>query len=483
MSISSALNNALSGLRANTRASEVVSSNIANAMTENYARRSLSLSPNATGGIGGVSVNGIVRHVDQGLLSDTRMAMAASGFATNMADHHVQLENLIGDPENPNSLTARLAAFEGSLISAASRPDSPERLSQTVSSAQGVVSTLNDASDGVQELRMRADRSIDAQVTQLNEMLEQVQQLNSRITSARVQGSDTAALQDHRQEIVDGISTMVEVRQVPRDNGQVALYTTGGAVLIDGKAAEISFEPTRTIVPHMTQQAGLLSGLMLNGQPVETGNDGPLSGGTLAAQFEIRDTTSVAMQSQLDAAARDLSERFQDPSVDPTLTAGDAGLFTDAGLASDPANEVGLAGRMTLNAAVDPNQGGDAWRMRDGIGAASQGPVGEARVLQALSDSLTAKRPVASAAFGGQSLSAFDLSSQILSSAGQSRQNAEQSATFANISLTEMQQLRFADGVDTDAELQTLMVIEQAYAANARVLQTVDEMMNALMRI
>ena len=37
------------------------------------------------------------------------------------------------------------------------------------------------------------------------------------------------------------------------------------------------------------------------------------------------------------------------------------------------------------------------------------------------------------------------------------------------------------DGVDTDRELQRLMLIEQAYAANARVLQTVDDMMNALM--
>eukprot|EP00581_Thalassiosira_minuscula_P024003 CAMPEP_0184437988 /NCGR_PEP_ID=MMETSP0738-20130409/628709_1 /TAXON_ID=385413 /ORGANISM="Thalassiosira miniscula, Strain CCMP1093" /LENGTH=42 /DNA_ID= /DNA_START= /DNA_END= /DNA_ORIENTATION= len=41
MSISSALSNALTGLTASARRAEVVSSNISNAMTEGYGRRSL----------------------------------------------------------------------------------------------------------------------------------------------------------------------------------------------------------------------------------------------------------------------------------------------------------------------------------------------------------------------------------------------------------------------------------------------------------
>ena len=43
MSLSSALNSAMSGLTAASRASEVVSENIANVMTPGYARRSLEL--------------------------------------------------------------------------------------------------------------------------------------------------------------------------------------------------------------------------------------------------------------------------------------------------------------------------------------------------------------------------------------------------------------------------------------------------------
>ena len=39
------------------------------------------------------------------------------------------------------------------------------------------------------------------------------------------------------------------------------------------------------------------------------------------------------------------------------------------------------------------------------------------------------------------------------------------------------------DGVDTDTEMQKLLLIEQAYAANARVIQTVDELMQQLLEL
>jgi len=38
-------------------------------------------------------------------------------------------------------------------------------------------------------------------------------------------------------------------------------------------------------------------------------------------------------------------------------------------------------------------------------------------------------------------------------------------------------------GVDTDAEMQSLLLIEQSYAANARVIQTVSDMLDILMQI
>ncbi len=38
-----------------------------------------------------------------------------------------------------------------------------------------------------------------------------------------------------------------------------------------------------------------------------------------------------------------------------------------------------------------------------------------------------------------------------------------------------------AIGVDTDSELQSLILVEQAYAANARVLSVIDDLLNLLL--
>ena len=40
-----------------------------------------------------------------------------------------------------------------------------------------------------------------------------------------------------------------------------------------------------------------------------------------------------------------------------------------------------------------------------------------------------------------------------------------------------------ADGVDSDAEMQRLLQYEQAYAANARVIQAIEEMMDQILRL
>lgn len=481
MSISSALANAMSGLRAAGRSSETISSNIANAMNPNYGVRRIEQSASE---FGGVRVDGTVRLVNPAYLADKRLANAAFSNASDVSTFLNRLEGLIGTPDEASSLSARLAEFESSLVTAASRPDAPERLNAVVNAAGDLATLLKKASDGVQQARSDADRTIGVQVDRLNTALAGVDELNEQITKTLVLGGDASALYDNRQALVDEISSIVPVRQVPRDNGKVALYSTGGAILLGSSPAEIGFSTVNQVTPYMSLGAGTLSGLTIDGIAVRTDSQrGALSGGSLAAQFEIRDDLAVEAQTQLDAFARDLSERFQDPATDPTLVAGDPGLFTDGGIAIDPLNEVGLSSRLTINAAVDELQGGDAWRIRDGINAAAQGDVGDARILKSLSAALSAKRTPASGSFGAGSFSAISLVSSMTSQFGAERGRAEQTLSFASAQFDEITQLMLTEGVDTDQELQRLLLVEQTYAANARMIEAADEMLQTILRI
>lgn len=481
MSISGVLSNALSGLTAASRAAEIVASNISNATTEGYAARSLSLSARMTGG---VAIDGVSRAVNQSLLADRRMAEAEHGHTSDLAAAYKSIEDMFGSPMDAGSLSALSTAFETSLIEASSRPDSTARLGRAVQSADMLATKIRQISQGVQAMRTAADRSISQQVEQLNKDLEEMRVLNARIVSFTAQGVQTASLLDTRQGLIDRIAAVVPVKEVPRENGAVALFTSGGAILLDITAAKIGFSPVNLVTPHMTQAAGTQSGLTINSKPVSTDPDaGPLRGGRLDAAFQVRDGLTVAAQQQLDAMARNLVERFSEPGLDITLAAGQPGLLTDAGQVFDPLEETGLAGRITLNAALIPEQGGHVWRLRDGLGAPQPGHIGESAFLNRLADALTERRVPSSGQLGAGPLGFHEIASRVLSEVSTSRHFSEQRQSFASTRFTSLQMAERERGVDTDEQLQKLLQIEQAYAANARVIKAAGDMMDNLLRI
>lgn len=484
MTISSALSNALAGLNVTARASDVVASNISNAATPGYARRSLEVSSINQSHLGGVTVTGVTRHVDPVILSARRESQADLGHARAQNEFLTRLETALGTPDDPNALTNRIANFDASLLTASSRPDALERLDSALLAAQDVVDAITTTSRDISRMRSDADGAIDAQVTRLNAALKEMEELNVKITKFTVQGKDHNALKDLRQTLIDEINTIAPVRVASRENGQVALYSTGGVVLLDGRAKEIAFAPVNQVTPYMTIEGGHLSGLSVNGIPLRMGSqNADLPGGTLAAQFKIRDELGPDAMRQIDAAARDLVERFQNPSVDPTLAPGAAGLFTDGGLAFDPLDEVGLAERLSLNPAVDPKTGGAAWRLRDGLGAASPGPAGQSAIIDSLRGAVSERRVPASGSFGTGAMSLSDVANGMMGRVGVQRLASDNALSFSSAAFHEASRAEQAGGVDTDAELQRMILIEQTYAANARMIQVIEEMMDSLMRI
>lgn len=483
MSITSALAGALSGLSATSRQAEILSSNVANATTPGYARRQVGLGAAVLAGHGqGVQVLGVTRDVDRHLLGERRVAQAGGGDRDVRAEFLQRVEQTLGTADNPSSLAARLAAFDQALVESSGRPESQARLNSVATTAKALMSGLSAATTDIQNARASADRRIGEEVGKLNSTLQQLHELNVNLRSFTGAGRDVSALLDERQRLVDQISAIVPVREIPRDLNQIALFTVGGAPLLEGSAAVIGFTPVHTITPEMTQALGGLSGISINGRPYDTaGSASPILGGTLGALFSVRDELAVGAQGKLDAAARDLVERFA--GLDPTLAPGAAGLFTDGGGAFDPLDEAGLAGRLRLNPAADPAQGGALFRLRDGLGAATEGPPGNGTLLTALHAALTGARPLASTGFPAGNRSFAVLTSDILSDASAMRLSAQSEQSFSAARLTALTDLEAQNGIDTDQEMQELLVLEKNYAANAKVIQAVADMIDTLIRL
>lgn len=471
MSISGSLNNALSGLNVTSRKAEVVSNNIANALTEGYGRRELETAST----LGGVRVVSITRNVDPGLTSDRRIAEATLNADQRTADMLGKVEALLGTPDDSDSISARLSAFESALVFAASDPSSDQRLSQINSTMTSLFDKMKSSTTQIQALRQEADLDIKDDILALNRNLKMVEELNADITRAKSVGQDTSSMLDARQQIVDDISAIVPVRELDRGGDQLALITTSGMILIDGKAAEFEFSNTPTIVADMTLSSGGLSGITRNGVPLNgSGGFGKLSGGSLEAAFAARDNILVQSQSGLDEFAYDLAMRFQNTTTEPTLVSN--GAITDSGGLVESMNIDGLAGRLVLNSVFDPKSGGVLSAWRDGVGVATAGPTGNSVQISRYINALSSEG-------GANGSSAADAMSQLSSRFSQERLNSEMKLSFSAARWDNLHNAELAGGVDTDVELQNLLRVEHAYAANAKVIQTISAMIQKIMEI
>lgn len=487
MSISGALQSALSGLTANSRQLAVTSDNLANALTKGYGVREVGLT--SRGGAGGVRVTDVSRALDPELTALRREADGAAAEAETRADGAARLATAFGElGGNVPGLYDKAEAFQSALRALADTPESTPRQAALLDAATDLAEGFNDASDTAARLRAEADGEIGFLVNRVNLATAEVAELNRLIVRAEAGGRDTASLSDRRETLIDEIAATLPVRVYTQDNGAIELRTAEGALLVGARAREIAFTPTPTIGPEMVYDngAGALSGLTVGTTNITPGSTGAqaVSGGALAGLFALRDEVVPAFTAGLDGAAAELATRLADPALDATLAPGDPGLFTDGGaaLASPPA--AGLAGRLAVNAAVDPDAGGALWRLRDGLGAAAEGPVSNDTVPRALAEALARAAPAPGVAAAPEALSFSDRLAALGESFSTDRVAADAARSSAETSRNALASDEAARlGVDTDRELQALIAIEQAYAANAQVIRTAEAMLDELRRI
>lgn len=488
MTLTFAMNNALTGLKASSQQAEIIANNVSNALTEGYARRDVALTAAGAGGVGaGVKIAAVVRSAAPATTEARRVAEAASGAAAIRADTMSRLAAVVGEPGEAGALATVATKFEAALAAAADTPESAINLNNAVATAGEYVSSVNRIAVEAMTLRTEADASIANQVATINDSLNAIQTINAEIKALSLSGGDTSALLDQRERLIRQVSSMIPVKAIKRPNEEVAIYTQNGGQLLDGKVFPLEFTGRGVVTPDMTVENGGLSGLRSNGLDIDVGRGdgrGLFDGGSLSAAFELRDSILPGVTDTLDGLAADLAQRTQDLPEDATQAAGAAGLFTDAGAAFDPAATLGLSQRLSLNAAVDPVRGGDVGRLRDGLGATAPGDAGDQTVLVGLINALSEPiAPPAGAALVG-SKGAADFAGQFSASVLSRADELEDAAAFQAGSAEQLRQAEIAEvGVDTDQQMTQLIAVEQAFSANARVISVVDELLQRLIQL
>jgi flagellar hook-associated protein 1 FlgK len=135
--------------------------------------------------------------------------------------------------------------------------------------------------------------------------------------------ASSASLLDQRDQYIDQLSQLMDIRVVPGDGNQVSVYTGAGFQLVSGpSAASLSFSPQGTMTPdaqwNSDPSKSDLSSVMLqypDGSKIDLTADHGIRSGAIAAYTEMRDTTLVQAQSQVDSLAAAMSSALSDKTT------------------------------------------------------------------------------------------------------------------------------------------------------------------------
>lgn len=325
MGLSIALNNALSGMKTGQNALDLLSGNVANAGTPGYNRRVL----NTIEGVGANSTfsrqGEVVRAFNQSLQQQYGKATSEAGFASINAAFLDRVQGLFGKPGGKSSLDTMFSSFQTALSTLATSPDNLAARAEVVQKAQVLAGTLNAMSSEVQALRQETESRLAANAGGINSGLKALEELNAKLGNASYSGSARATLLDQRDRLVASLTEQMDLKVSYRGDDTVSLMTRSGVGLLDGKAAQLSFESVGALSASSRVEldggntVGRLILTTAAGLKLDVAQQNVLRSGEMAGLLQLRDTTLVAVQDQLDEIAAGLAQ-----ALSTRVAAGDA---------------------------------------------------------------------------------------------------------------------------------------------------------------
>jgi flagellar hook-associated protein 1 FlgK len=323
----------LSGLRAAQTGVATVSQNIANANTPGYVRTEMTLAPRTQIGAGaGVEITGIKRAADQFLATANYIASASAGSASARADLLSRAQQNFGDPSSASSMFGMVDEYWSALTQLGVDPSSSLRRSDAVSALQATYSEIQRIGDSLQQLIGEADQRIGDAVSESQNLMNRIAELNNEIRLNKRTGTDTSSAENAQSALIDQLSELMDVRATLQPDGSTHVRTGGGALLVGVNAAKISYTPNPS--SYATHGVITLNEELGSNTNLETS----LTGGSIKGLLQARDTDLPGLAEALGGYAGALAdalnavhnENASSPAVS-SMTGRQTGLLsTDA---------------------------------------------------------------------------------------------------------------------------------------------------------
>jgi flagellar hook-associated protein 1 FlgK len=435
-------------------AMSVLGQNIANANNTTYKRQQvimsgsyLSVGNNGTtpqGFLGsGVQISSIRRlqdsFVDSQLLGSNQ-DLGKSQTSKNALD---QVVSLVGEPSD-TGISSALDKFWNAWQDLSGSPDSSASRNALVSAAQTVTSSMNNLYTKINALRTAQDQTVRSDVDTVNGLASQLASVNQQIQQAVGAGATPNDLLDKRDDLLSQLSSLTNV-QIHGDGGANDVISISGHVLVQGARAE-----------------KLTTGTDASGHATvlwaEDSSAANITGGEIGGALDISNNVLPGYLTQLDTVANGLMSGVNALHETGYGLDGSTGtaFFTGTG-----------AGNITVNAAITANPSLIA-------AASAKSATGDGSLALSIAK-------LKSSALVGTSTVGEAYSTFVSKNATDDSNFADRVTVQTKIQQQLTTQQQSVSGVSVDEEMADMVKYQQSYNASARVLSTMNSMINTLM--
>jgi flagellar hook-associated protein 1 FlgK len=516
MSLASALTIATGGLANVSAQLALVSHNVANASTPSYAVETLDTESVTAGGVGmGVLTGPAMRNVNQALQAATlQQNSTVAGLQTTQTALQA-IDAISGTPGAGTDLGSLVGNLADQFSTLLSDPSNSAQQSAVVSSATALAQGINALSSGYTTQRQTAENGIVSEVGTVNSTLSTIGSLSAQIVAQQADGLSTADLENQRDAAVQGLSQLVSVSTLVQPNGNMVVTTASGTTLptnaptiaSSGVSPGAPSGPLSiagaNVQPGSTYPSGGIGGIMLGGVDVTQ----QMTGGQIGANITLRDATLPTYQAELDEFSQNTASQFAAQGL--SLFTDPSGNVPSGGGSPVQSGYVGFAAEIQVNPAVqtDPSLvvNGNVTVPGSPTGSAAFTPNpagGPAGFTTLISDVLNytfgtdaqsgVPQPAANttglgatgtltAPFGAPA-TLTDFANAITGAeANDSASATSQLGTEQAVQTTLTNQLSSQSGVNLDQQMSMMIQLQNAYGANAKVMDAVQNMFTQLL--
>ncbi|MFQ5732941.1 MAG: flagellar hook-associated protein FlgK [Planctomycetaceae bacterium] len=240
MGLSATLFNAGRSLEIFSAGIQVAGNNVSNAGTPGYIREELVLKtapPTPEGGLifgTGALPDGIVQKIDKFLEVRLHNANSEAQFAEARTALYQVLESQLHEL-GEEDLSSGLSRFLATIQDVVNQPETPALRQIVIENGTRFAREIKSLRDRIDDVRIAQNVSIDALVSEANDLIGTISGLNRQITTQEAiaqNRSEAGALRTQRYNALNRLSEIVPIQFQERENGSVDVYTTENYLIL-----------------------------------------------------------------------------------------------------------------------------------------------------------------------------------------------------------------------------------------------------------